>query len=461
MGTSADSPLARWTAPECPFTVEYVPRVLDDIRLAVVDAFYSLPRGGVEIGGILLGRAEPGRVIITGSMALECEHALGPSFTLSETDKVRLGEMIASAAGDTQWRPVGWYLSHTRTQIFLSESDLEIHKRFFPEAWQVALVLKPHTFLPTKAGFFFTGEDGTVRSDASFREFQLEPLPIGRVPTAEPARDASAPVPEPAPVPPAPTNGRVIDISQAAKPENVYEPAEPEHEPAPAPSAPAAFEPPPSPMFAAVEPPRSRGWVAPLAVLLGLAVGAAGFLTRQVWTGRWTAATPAGIVSQGTLGLTAADQDGQLQIRWDGSSPDVQRSTAAMLLISDGPQPHTVALDPVQVRGGSYRYARHADHVDVILSLSEPGGDKLVQAAGFTKVEAPAPAPAPVAAEPAAPAATDKALRKEMEQLRAENANLKAANKKLTESNHRMEQYVETDRAEHQRKRLENQATGK
>src|SRR5580692_7587886 len=32
--------LSTWGAPECPFTIEYAPRALDDIRLAVVDAFF-------------------------------------------------------------------------------------------------------------------------------------------------------------------------------------------------------------------------------------------------------------------------------------------------------------------------------------------------------------------------------------------------------------------------------------
>jgi len=44
--SSTDSAVGIWSAPECPYTVEYSTRVLDDIRLAVVDAFYSLPRGG-------------------------------------------------------------------------------------------------------------------------------------------------------------------------------------------------------------------------------------------------------------------------------------------------------------------------------------------------------------------------------------------------------------------------------
>src|ERR1039458_10331529 len=75
----AESEVATWKAPQCPFTIEYSLRALDDIRLAVVDAFFSLPRGGAEIGGILLGRYLNRRLAIADYVALDCEHAFGPS----------------------------------------------------------------------------------------------------------------------------------------------------------------------------------------------------------------------------------------------------------------------------------------------------------------------------------------------------------------------------------------------
>src|SRR5579859_4939002 len=90
METPTESGLATWSVPQCPFTIEYSPRVLDDIRLAVVDAFFSLPRGGAEIGGILLGAHEGKRVVISNYAALDCEHAFGPSFTLSPKDLTSL-----------------------------------------------------------------------------------------------------------------------------------------------------------------------------------------------------------------------------------------------------------------------------------------------------------------------------------------------------------------------------------
>src|SRR5436305_1687782 len=92
---TAENSLISWGVPECPFAVEYSARVLDDVRLAVVDAFFSLPRGGVEIGGILLGRWESGRLLITAYAAFDCEHATGPSFVLSARDEARLAELLA------------------------------------------------------------------------------------------------------------------------------------------------------------------------------------------------------------------------------------------------------------------------------------------------------------------------------------------------------------------------------
>src|SRR2546421_10382192 len=96
---ATESTYAVWSAPQCPFTIEYSPRALDDIRLAVVDAFFSLPRGGAEIGGILLGKYEEGRLRIAHYAPLECEHASGPSFRLSPRDLEHLRDVVEAAPG--------------------------------------------------------------------------------------------------------------------------------------------------------------------------------------------------------------------------------------------------------------------------------------------------------------------------------------------------------------------------
>jgi two-component system cell cycle sensor histidine kinase/response regulator CckA len=105
--SGTDSTTLTWSVPECPFTIESSARVLDDIRLAVTDAFFSLPRGGAEIGGILLGTFDQGRLVISDYAALDCEHAYGPSFVLSPPDEARLRDLQSSYAnvpgGSGRW----------------------------------------------------------------------------------------------------------------------------------------------------------------------------------------------------------------------------------------------------------------------------------------------------------------------------------------------------------------------
>lgn len=115
MDNDTDNAVATWTAPNCPFTIEYSLRVLDDIRLAVVDAFFSLPRGGAEIGGILLGEHSKRRLAITDYVALDCEHVYGPSFALSRETKPHLRSCSKPRSriprGHDQWAGI------TRTRV--------------------------------------------------------------------------------------------------------------------------------------------------------------------------------------------------------------------------------------------------------------------------------------------------------------------------------------------------------
>jgi proteasome lid subunit RPN8/RPN11 len=200
MSQGADSSLATWSVPQCPFAIEYDTRVLDEIRLSVIDAFFSLPRGGAEIGGLLLGQYTAGRLTISGYQPVECEHAFGPSYTLSERDYARLQEALTTAEAESRERqPVGWYHSHTRSEIFLSDADREIHNRFFSRGWQIALVLRPHTFQPTRAGFFFREAGGRIHSESTYQEFEIAPL--GAAPANSQPQTQSIPARRPFPAP--------------------------------------------------------------------------------------------------------------------------------------------------------------------------------------------------------------------------------------------------------------------
>ena len=72
-----------WRVPQAPFQILYSRLALEQIRLAVVDAYFVVPHGGVEIGGVLLGRYTDRQVEVIDHEPVECEYVFGPSFSLS------------------------------------------------------------------------------------------------------------------------------------------------------------------------------------------------------------------------------------------------------------------------------------------------------------------------------------------------------------------------------------------
>jgi proteasome lid subunit RPN8/RPN11 len=168
--------MASWETALCPFTIDFVPDKLDEIRVAVVDGLYAVPRGGVEIGGVLFGTREDGRLLIRDFRKIETEYLTGPSFELSREDLAGLRKILEGTKfTDATVGPVGWFHSHTRSGIQLSEKDLEFHREFFPEPWQVALVLKPDKLGKVRAGYFFRQAGGVLKADTCANEFTVEP----------------------------------------------------------------------------------------------------------------------------------------------------------------------------------------------------------------------------------------------------------------------------------------------
>jgi proteasome lid subunit RPN8/RPN11 len=371
-GDGTDGAWLNWSEPQCPFTIEYSARTLDDIRLAVMDAFFSLPRGGAEIGGILLGTFDGNRLSIHEHAALDCEHAFGPSFTISRNDEARLRELLANAPAEhAGLQVVGWYHSHTRSGIFFSDADLEIHKRFFPEPWQVAVVMKPHTFETARIGFFFHERDGRMRTEAAYEELVLPAQPMGQVVRGVP----SAPVAQQ-------TNGSQsggVEVQVTAQPVEDRRPAV-TLPPDPAPTV---------PQFLMEEPaPRRRWWTTAVVggvITIGAIVGV--LKTREVWMSRLMSAIrteqPATPPAP-SMGLRTADFDGQLQIAWDRSSPAVRQGAAGLLEISDGgPLPQSIPLDPAHLQTGTFTYARQSEKVDVKLIVRRTDGQELREATTF------------------------------------------------------------------------------
>ncbi len=465
--------MKQWGVPACPFTIEYAPQVFDDIRLAVVDAFCSLPRGGAEIGGLLMGRWQDGRLTIAGYAPLDCEHAHGPSFTLSTNDEARLRELIDRSPADFPGMlAVGWYHSHTRSEIFLSEADLAIHSRYFPEPWQVALVLKPNTLQPTRAGFFFREQDGNVHATETYQEFLIEALPMFAAPrgdTPPPAplddrprvvrleRNPSIGVPAAEPEPPAPPPPPPSPL-QPTPPSPVREDAPAASEPEVGATSAAALREVPPPQFLTGQMGPSRPWGKVLALILVLgAIGAGGYSTRASWLPRVLSVIQPLPPVQGSaqsLGLSTLDRDGQLQIAWDRNALPVRRAVGATLEISDGTVlPQSITLDQEHLEHGAFTYARQNERVDIRLTVHTSNGRPVSDTTTFLGKQPPRP--------PATSPVEDPAASQQHDVLNQETKKLKTDLERETARTRRLEKELKSvreDLRKEQQRRMANQA---
>ena len=62
---------------------------------------------------------------------------------------------FASSGGDPEPSrrvPPGWCHSHTRSEAALTGADLELHERYFPELWHVAIIVRPEAGDPRVRG---------------------------------------------------------------------------------------------------------------------------------------------------------------------------------------------------------------------------------------------------------------------------------------------------------------------
>jgi proteasome lid subunit RPN8/RPN11 len=65
---------------------------------------------------------------------------------------------------------LGWYHTHPRMGVFFSHWDAWLHQNFFPETWQVALVIEPHQSV---GGFFIRQPDGSLDQHNYFGFYEL------------------------------------------------------------------------------------------------------------------------------------------------------------------------------------------------------------------------------------------------------------------------------------------------
>jgi proteasome lid subunit RPN8/RPN11 len=127
-----------------------------------------------EVGGILVGQSclDP----LTGSRFVVIENVLPARYTrqshtaltFTQDSLVYFHEVIEQRFTGRQI--VGWYHTHPRMGVFLSHYDTWLHDHFFPEPWQVALVMEPYA---CQGGFFIRQYDGALDPARYFGFYEM------------------------------------------------------------------------------------------------------------------------------------------------------------------------------------------------------------------------------------------------------------------------------------------------
>ena len=157
--------------------------VIDRMSAEVMRGFGSVPKRGAEVGGVLLGRVDTtGKLTIHvhDFVIVPCDYRRGPSYQLTSADTQLFSDAVAKATQGTatDLRPVGYFRSHTRDGMGLTEDDLQLFSNFFADPTSVILLVRPFATKVSQAGFFFE-ENGQIRSDATYLTFPFRRRELG------------------------------------------------------------------------------------------------------------------------------------------------------------------------------------------------------------------------------------------------------------------------------------------
>jgi TonB family protein len=350
------------------------------LRTLAIDGFTALRRRGVETGGVLLGTADSGEFRIETFEVVPCEHRFGPSYDLSENDRMLLRELLAALSGGTR-QVVGFFRSFTARDPVIGDEEAALAQEYFPHGEFVYLMLQPLSVERCLASFRLI-RDGEFLPGSKDPPIAFDAPDTGQAERQRPAPALQlAPDPEPAPEPPL-----------ARVPEPKVRPVAAARETEPG-----------IPPDVALPPRQWARWWIPALIGLACAVGGAMAIRPRL---------PAAEPRPTELHLDARPVDGRLEVSWDPNAAGATHAAKAELRFTDGDAQHNVDLDPGQIQSGKFSYRPQNGDVKVQMRLYTAvpqAGDTLrVKTIPVMAVKHDPSPPPPLAPEPATPALNPK-----------------------------------------------------
>src|SRR3569833_738758 len=106
----------QWHDRTLPDSISCAPGLLTSQDILAMDGLLAMPRGGLGVGGLLLGRREEGKIEVLRSVEIPCSHALGPSFMLTAAE-IKALVPLPESDDENPAEVVGWYCSKTQSHL--------------------------------------------------------------------------------------------------------------------------------------------------------------------------------------------------------------------------------------------------------------------------------------------------------------------------------------------------------
>jgi proteasome lid subunit RPN8/RPN11 len=114
--------------------------------------------GGWMAGKYCIDRQSGARFIVIDTILIADQTDQGPThLTFTGDSQINMYETLQNLYPGKVL--LGWYHTHPRMGVFLSQWDVWLHQNFFPEQWQVAMVVEPHS---STGGVFIRHSDGSL-----------------------------------------------------------------------------------------------------------------------------------------------------------------------------------------------------------------------------------------------------------------------------------------------------------
>lgn len=319
------------------------------VRALSSDALTHLGQD-VEIGGVLWGKAGPDNSVVIVDAKLV--PAAGPRYNTTAVDTRAIVQALSGHSPGPTLAPVGYFRTHLREGLFLSEQDRTLIEQHFREPESVFLILKPFQAGVCTAGFFFW-RGGHVPNESE--------LEVPFLATGQNAQQES----------PALRNGKPQEASIV----DILRESAMRHD-GPRAAAKSSVES-PSVLPTGGEVKKQSPWprlimVALIALLVpvGVAIAYLEWPALRSLVQRAPAKPP-----EAGIGLKVArGPDGQLALSWNQNSPEIEHARDGTLFIRDGRRSPKLPLDNAQLRSGKLLYSPKSASVQFRLELNMDGG---------------------------------------------------------------------------------------